>query len=540
MTNPQERRWNANDDDKRPLVDEKYPIYDSIHFRTQRPSSHRRASRPDTHATAPWEPSPSPPPRAWWSLRAMLILTTFAGLSLGLTWAIAVAGSTNSGIGDFIDARDAHERGVDAIPLEQLWAQYSPFFPVERYTGPPHGCEITQANILQRHGARYPTTGAAMMIVSAVSKLLNVKDDVQDPKLAFLKSYEYDLGTDDLVPSGAQQSFSAGEIAFKRYAKLISTDNLPFVRASESDRVILSATNWTAGFSEASNAHYNPVLSVIISEADGANNTLDDNNCPAAEGSDEQTSKWISVFAPPITKRLNEEAPGANLVDQEIYALLSLCAFDTVAHSLDGKYKDNHGHSPFCGLFTREEFEDFEYVGDLDKFYNTGYGNPLGPVQGVGYVNELLSRLTSTPVQDSTQVNHTLDSSPITFPLNRTVYADFSHDNQMIPIYATIGLFKQPAALSPEVPNENRTWRASQLVPFAARMVVEKLECKTKRRFGHGKEEFVRIFVNDALQPLEFCSRHGPGTGLCALDTFVESQSYARNNGKGDFERCFQ
>ena len=249
-------------------------------------------------------------------------------------------------------------------------------------------------------------------------------------------------------------------------------------------------------------------------------------------------------------------APGADLTDEDTYALLSLCAFDTVAHYLDGKYKGNHNHSPFCGLFTREEFQQFEYVGDLDKFYKTGYvdililpltdqtihhryGNPLGPVQGVGYVNELLSRLTSTPVQDSTQVNHTLDSSPITFPLNRTVYADFTHDNEMIPIYATIGLFKQPAPLNPEAPDEKRTWRASQLVPFAARMVVEKLKCKTKRRFGHGEEEFVRIFVNDVLQPLEFCSDHSRGIGLCTLSTFVESQSYARNNGEGDFERCF-
>ena len=50
------------------------------------------------------------------------------------------------------------------------------------------------------------------------------------------------------------------------------------------------------------------------------------------------------------------------------------------------------------------------------------------------------------------------------------------------------------------------------------------------------KEEYVRIFVNDARQPLEFC---GAGEDdMCKLDEFVKSQEYARNDGFGDFEGC--
>ena len=75
------------------------------------------------------------------------------------------------------------------------------------------------------------------------------------------------------------------------------------------------------------------------------------------------------------------------------------------------------------------------------------YGQELGPVQGVGYVNELIARLTDSPVHDSTQTNRTLDSNATTFPLNRTFYADFSHDNEMIAIYSAIGLFRPPQPL---------------------------------------------------------------------------------------------
>jgi hypothetical protein len=66
-------------------------------------------------------------------------------------------------------------------------------------------------------------------------------------------------------------------------------------------------------------------------------------------------------------------------------------------------------------------------------------------------------------------------------------------------------------------------------------MVVEKLECGTER-LPLPKGVFVRILVNDAVQPLEFC---GGIAGLCELHAFVASQGYARHDGDGDFDKCF-
>ena len=165
------------------------------------------------------------------------------------------------------------------------------------------------------------------------------------------------------------------------------------------------------------------------------------------------------------------------------------------------------------------------------------YGQELGPVQGVGYINELIARLTGQPVRDSTQTNHTLDSSNETFPLDRTVYADFSHDNQMISIYSAMGLFRPAQPLSTTNPDPRRTWRSSLLVPFAAKLVTERLECAGRGGAEREKEQFVRILVDDALQPLTFC---GAGSdGLCSVDAFVESQGFVRSNGGGLFQNCF-
>lgn len=77
-------------------------------------------------------------------------------------------------------------------------------------------------------------------------------------------------------------------------------------------------------------------------------------------------------------------------------------------------------------------------------------------------------------------------------------------------------------------------WVASRLVPCSARMVVERLACERGR--------YVRVLVNDQVQPLEFCV-HGnanrEGEGICKLDAFVASQAYARSGGDGDWEECF-
>ncbi|KAG2339338.1 acid phosphatase [Suillus weaverae] len=405
---------------------------------------------------------------------------------------------------------------------QRFWGPYSPYYSVEEYQPPPDGCSITQVNILQRHGARYPTSGASKEIQASLQKLLNASK-YTDMKLEFLRSYQWHLGEADLVPFGATQSFQSGAEIYHRYGHLVDDHMLPFVRASGGDRVVKSAVNWTAGFADASGQLYHPSISVIIPETEMSNNTLEDHMCPNSRASQDEAKIWRDMFSVSIVHRLNTAAVGADILSEDIPGLMSLCAFETVFEEKE---------SQFCDLFSLKEFQAYDYYQDLLKYYKTGYGNPLGRVQGVGYVNELLARLRGRPVEDRTQTNSTLDSSPITFPLNRTVYADFSHDNQMVAIYSALGLFPQTRPPNPTRADPRRTWVVSRLVPFSGRMITEKVQCSKAGIPG----DFIRILINDAIQPLAFC---GAGDGLCGLEAFVESQIYARRNGAGDFEKCF-
>ena len=95
------------------------------------------------------------------------------------------------------------------------------------------------------------------------------------------------------------------------------------------------------------------------------NNTLKDNQCPAhsEQPSDDAQATWLSIFAPNITQRLNDDAPGSTLEDTDIPLLMGLCSFESLYH-----YKT----SQWCTIFTESEWEAYEYYTDLEKFYNTG------------------------------------------------------------------------------------------------------------------------------------------------------------------------
>jgi hypothetical protein len=201
---------------------------------------------------------------------------------------------------------------------------------------------------------------------------------------------------------------------------------------------------------------------------------------------------------------------------------MDMCPFETVA-------TPNGAISPFCSLFTDDEWESYEFLQDLDKYFGNGPGNGLGPTQGVGWVNELLARLTNTAVVDHTSTNTTPDSSNSTFPLGLALYADFSHDTQLTSIFSALGLFKSTGAkgrLNATDRNSSKTsgYTTAQTVPFSARAYVEKMLC------NETQEEMVRILVNDAVQPLEFCG--GDEYGRCTLSNFVESQEYAKSGGE--------
>ncbi|GLA10888.1 hypothetical protein AnigIFM62618_000486 [Aspergillus niger] len=452
----------------------------------------------------------------------------------GVTSGLAVPASRNQSTCDTVD------QGYQCFSeTSHLWGQYAPFFSLANKSAispdVPAGCHVTFAQVLSRHGARYPTDSKGKKY-SALIEEIQQNATTFEGKYAFLKTYNYSLGADDLTPFGEQELVNSGVKFYQRYESL-TRKIVPFIRSSGSSRVIASGNKFIEGFQStklkdprAQPGQSSPKIDVVISEASTSNNTLDPGTCTVFEDSelaDDIEANFTATFVPSIRQRLENDLSGVTLTDTEVTYLMDMCSFDTISTStVDTKL------SPFCDLFTHEEWINYDYLQSLNKYYGHGAGNPLGPTQGVGYANELIARLTHSPVHDDTSSNHTLDSNPATFPLNSTLYADFSHDNGIISILFALGLYNGTKPLS-STTAENITqtdgFSSAWTVPFASRMYVEMMQCQSEQ------EPLVRVLVNDRVVPLHGCPVDA--LGRCTRDSFVKGLSFARSGG--DWGECF-
>ncbi|KAL5403815.1 hypothetical protein PMIN03_009607 [Paraphaeosphaeria minitans] len=425
---------------------------------------------------------------------------------------------------------DTIDDGYRCSPrTSHFWGQYSLWFsvPSDIHVDPPEHCDVSFASVLSRHGGRDPTMSKTLLYGATVGLIQNTSTAFPD-EFAFLKDYEYNLGADLLTDAGRQEMVNSGAHFYRRYKDFLK-GKTPFVRSSGQARVVESANKWLEGYAQAAHK-MTGAIDVSIPEAAGVNNTLSHDICtkfedgPSSDLGDKAQDVWLAKFVPPVQARVNGKL-GTNLSTTEIIHLMDLCPFTTLA-------SPTAQMSDFCHLFTEDEWQQYDYYESLGKWYGYGNGNPLGPTQGIGYVSELLARLTEEAVQVVGSINSTLDEDPATFPLHRKVYADFSHDNDMTGVLAALGLYNNTKALSKstvESTKKIKGYSAAWTVPFAARIYVEKLSC------DRAKEEFVRIIVNDRVQALDFCG--GDEHGRCTLSKFVESQSFTRSGGQWD--QCF-
>jgi hypothetical protein len=169
--------------------------------------------------------------------------------------------------------------------ITKYWGNLSPWYSVSSadYGLPdaspliPEGCNIVQMYLLYRHGARYPTTGAAPSIFA--QKLLNVSQAggfSVTGELDFLSQWTYKLGAELLTPFGRSQNFNLGVAYRQLYGELLNnftaTGTLPVFRTESQDRMVKTALNFAAGFFGVPE-YQNQVNIEILVENPGVNNS---------------------------------------------------------------------------------------------------------------------------------------------------------------------------------------------------------------------------------------------------------------------------
>lgn len=469
------------------------------------------------------------------------------------------------------EARDASPgaapTGVNfpsGFDMKNNWGSYSPYFGHgTKFDGiehgdtllPPGSCRYKQVHVLHRHAERFPTTNKGNHMKSVAGKLKDMSEPPSSSELSWMAdSWEYNLGTDLLVPKGVSSEFSSGSLFWSTHGTFLynATGNgrlfydpdvlnrydngterpIPVLRATNQSRIHTSAKAWAAGFFGVyGNQDYSPADDddeegklyklVLMDEADGQNNTLASYySCPNGNNNDtlkeiveKKIQRFSAIYLDSAHKRIQKLLPGYdNLTTWDTLGMQHICVFETAVY----------GDSRFCGLFTEAEWRGYEYTHDLDFYYQSGFGSHFGPAIGSGWLTELLARLKGIQLTRSSHgVNTTIAGSPSTFPIDQPFYLDMTHDAVIVAVLTALDL----KFLENNLPDSKllvpRSFIISRLTPFSARLYVELLECDDDES---AESMHIRIKLNDRILPLHdlyYCPKSKDG--LCPFDKFRRS-----------------
>jgi 3-phytase len=456
--------------------------------------------------------------------------------------------------------------------MSRYWGNLSPYHPADGFgvndSDIPSDCEVSQVHILHRHGQRFPTAalddgGNTQRFADKVRNAsINGILGATGP-LTFLNEYQYRLGLNTLTAIGVQTEISAGSTFWTQYGRLLYkemngswNDSLnvfpngtarpkPFLRTTSEERIYESAICWASGFFNnsdggSSNTSYDLL---IIPEGEIVNNTLASyDSCPNSGdtiigyiGNTAQAVFYNNYLQSALERLSTYLDRKFNLIIMDVYAMQTICPYE-VAYL---------GSSNFCGLFTEQEWIDFDYSLSIQFYGDNSFGNPTGRAQGIGYVQELLARLQNQYLYVSnTSVNSTLDNNPTTFPLGQPFYLDMSHDDIIVSTLTALGLnyFKGPPTGLPynisHAPNSSENFQISEIAPFGARLYTEVLECSTSNPKSETSNEtiiysnpnitygwkFIRMQLNEKTLPLHTLGCPFRSDGLCSLEDFLATQ----------------
>jgi hypothetical protein len=256
---------------------------------------------------------------------------------------------------------------TDITQIEQYWGQITPyadnsedFFGVTD-VGIPAGCQVEQAHLLQRHGARFPggtfDDGPNDLLFTQKAHnftLLETTSSFTGP-LSFLNSYQYQVGSAYLTGIGASQSFMAGVTFWNRYGRILFNATQGQVaynatnsngtskpkltlRTTSQSRIENTQISWALGFFGPS-YQFTPVPSlgnwtnpfnvVIIPEGGTENNTLASyDSCTQADDpvigylGDLDLYSYLPIYLSSAQQRLQQYVPsGFNLTLNDTYAM---------------------------------------------------------------------------------------------------------------------------------------------------------------------------------------------------------------------------
>eukprot|EP00005_Dracoamoeba_jomungandri_P009468 CAMPEP_0174264182 /NCGR_PEP_ID=MMETSP0439-20130205/21601_1 /TAXON_ID=0 /ORGANISM="Stereomyxa ramosa, Strain Chinc5" /LENGTH=511 /DNA_ID=CAMNT_0015349935 /DNA_START=69 /DNA_END=1604 /DNA_ORIENTATION=- len=383
-----------------------------------------------------------------------------------------------------------------------------PYYPQQDYTTyaqPPDGCVAAHMSHVARHGSREPTTSTINKLTNLQSSLQLHSKFISNPDFGWMATWvpRYDLDEAGyLTVTGEDEHYLTAKRMIAAYPEIFGKPSDPSrypVRSTQVSRAGISANSFSYGMFEGlgvvGNCSYNPFF--ITAESDSLDYDLRFfDNCVTwiddVDSNDDSTVEkrlYQNMVYPEIRNNF-AAAMGVdltlwNISDADIAGIWEACLAEFTVFNISDK---------FCVLIDNATLLDyFNYIKDLDYYWTRAYGYEINYLQASHLLQTLVNGIDQVIAKGGHDNN------------DEKAKLMFAHAETVLPFQSILGIFKDKEPLlhnSSKLFKQNRQFRATKLVPYAANVQLVLYNCS-------GGETFkVKLLVNEKETLIPGCEEN--------------------------------
>ncbi|KAK1133946.1 hypothetical protein K0M31_011733 [Melipona bicolor] len=331
------------------------------------------------------------------------------------------------------------------------------------------GCVPRKIWLILRHGTRYPGKKYIMPMIEKLPKLQEIiLENYKESKTEFIeedidlfKEWKITFTKDDvmkLTEEGEDEMIDIGERYQSRFPTLMpeiyDTQTYKF-KYTATQRTEESAKNFATGLFGRHNSyrvqypeaeHKDPVLR-FYKRCERWHSEVDKNPDSQIEKDKFLRSNVYKKMLEDVSKRI-----GYQVDHENAHLMYVACGFETAW------YKNYE--SPWCRIFSLDDFKVLEFANDLEYYWNDGYGYKLTYEQACPALRDVFDFFAT-------------DEGPV-------VSTYFTHSGTILKLLALLGVAKEDQHLTHDLFSlygENRAWRTGIIDTFASNIAFVLYNC---------------------------------------------------------------
>ncbi|XP_030630380.1 multiple inositol polyphosphate phosphatase 1b [Chanos chanos] len=337
--------------------------------------------------------------------------------------------------------------------------------------GPPSSnCHAVHLTAVIRHGTRYPTTKNIKRMIRLYDLIASAATSpqpwVREIKTEWKMWYTEDMDG-KLVERGRDDHRHLAIRLSKSFPTLISKENLlnnnlKFITSSK-HRCIDSIQAFQEGLFGLWNMEdydfkhtVDDTLMRFFDHCQRFVEDIENSKTALKEVSLFKSSAEMGIVQRKIADKL--QLPHSLVTADLVEAAFFLCSYEFAIKS---------ENSPWCNLFDVQDAKVLEYKNDLKQYWKRSYGHDINRKSSCTLFHDLFRRLD--------EVAYDLRNGQI----KKTATIQVGHAETLLPLLTLFGFFRDNKPLTAEdfSQQQNRTFRTSQIVPYAANLVFVLYDC---------------------------------------------------------------